>query len=38
VVEGVRSLMEWRDALSPDKQVEVVLLGQTRDFPQPEGP
>jgi hypothetical protein len=37
VVEGVRCLVEWRDALSPDKQVEVVLLGQTRDFPQPEG-
>jgi hypothetical protein len=37
VVEGVRRLMGWRDELRPGTQLEVVLLGQTRDFPRPEG-
>ena len=37
VVEGVGSLVKCRGALAPDRQLEVVLLGQTRDVPQPEG-
>jgi hypothetical protein len=37
VAEGVGRLMGWRDELQPGKQLEVVLLGQTRDFPRPEG-
>jgi hypothetical protein len=37
VAEGVRRLMAWRDEVHPGTQLEVILLGQTRDFPRPEG-
>jgi hypothetical protein len=38
VVEGTAALMAARARLDPGIRLEVILLGQTRDFPQPEEP
>jgi hypothetical protein len=37
VAEAVHFLLGWGDALAETgRQLEIVLLGQTRDYPQPE--
>ena len=37
VVEAVSTLLEAADRLAPGVRLDVILLGQTRDFPHPEG-